>query len=286
MGYTQALADKTAQDIAFIREAVDILGSRSIDLDARPHLRPLLVPHSRYSELSPVELIRDIAEERMRLSAQSIDRHIDLAEAGKERVKYLCRHFNLYAHWVLGGKTRSVTMDIRQQALDVSIMFVYNHTRGLLMRKLVPDDDPVLNECLRRIELQRLALSEFQKETQLPPDSFEGDGSGPISPASLVEFQDGFEYRTLDVANKNMDVCESAVLLLKNGVRGMHYWRKMLESEFNGMALAQELGFYPDEDLRFEVDILRLNDQKVGILNDRAAKICDLGGRVAELDFM
>lgn len=286
MGYTKALAAETAHDIALIREALKLLETGSIDLDAHPHLRPMIVPHKRYETLTPVELIRDIAEERMRLSVMSIDTHIDLAEAGKERVRFMCQHFNVYAHGILGGNVRSIRQDISQQALDVAIMFVYNHTRGLFMRKMVPEDNPVLAECLRRIELQRVALRNFQAATPIPNDSFVGCPMGPYSPRELVAFQDGFEYRTLYVANKNMDVCRSSAMLLGNGIRGVHYWRKMLEQEFNGMALAQDLGFFPEEDLKYEMEILRLNDEKVAILSSRAGNISNLGEKVAELDFI
>lgn len=286
MGYTTALAAETAHDIALIREALKLLEAGSIDLEAFPHLKPLIAPHHRYETLPAVELIRDIAEERMRLSVMSIDTHIDLAEAGKERVRFMCQHFNVYAHGILGGHTRSIVKDISQQALDVSIMFVYNHTRGLFMKKLVPDDNPVLIECLRRIELQRIALRGFQASTKLPLDSYIGDPMGPYSPRELVAFQEGFEYRTLDVGNKNMDVCRSSTLLLGNGIRGVHYWRKMLEQEFNAMAMARDFSFFPEDDLKYEMELLRLNDEKVAILNSRAGNISNLGEKVAELDFI
>jgi hypothetical protein len=244
----------------------------ALDISGMEHLEKL------YPDEEQIAIYDKIRSQRVEIYSDLIIQQGLSQVAGVQRVTVLRDIFNFYAQHILDNKMTGANMDIEQQKLDISTMFVFSHSFLQKARELEPNLDPRHQEC---VDAQYNLLQSFKAASGQREGEIVANSPEPLtySPSEIISCADKFENVTLDVANHNLILAQVNMQLFDNISCGLYFWIKNAkENEVPGL----KNGLLPVSDMAYENELLGLALQRVESFAKRAQSLYTLSEKIVE----
>lgn len=229
------------------------------------------------------ETMDRLRAERISIYCAAIEQQLELQEAGIRRVRTLREFFPCYVHDVLGGQQGAAVADLIQQEARIGMMVSFSHSFKQHAERLRgPARLDIVNKLEMFLDAQFTFYQEFNATVRVEDEK--AKKAAEIAPQfaapEIIQLKTAFEYATLDVANANMQLSRTNLLLSRNIGSGLYARIKNIQEASAHSAFCE--AFYPEDDWRYEGDLMKLSLDQIEAYAKRAKSLYELADRVAE----
>ncbi len=248
-----------------LQQKLDTCGTLLPDSD--PIVAEIIFPSSDLAGLSFERALAMLEEERVEIYLELIKLQYALAKTGIRRVRSLINMFDFYVRDILGRGQFFAKLDIYQQATDVSLMYVINHSQLSFVADMIGEDDLRYIAAKNMVDEQEEEYKAFQLDELVKFEQHKYKDCGIVGVEQRREYFLQYEMDILDVADYNIVLALQTEKLLKNGMIARYHWLNAL-GRVRGQTGNSD--FFPHDDLKYDTEIQDMYLERCEILLSRA----------------